>query len=470
MTEEKTKPFRLVKYFTYTSLFIVFIGTIILSFLNAHWAKNMYQKKSEDYAELLVENLNHQVFLQFIIPATLKYGKIQLRKQEQFELMDKVVKSTLHSFKVDMVNIYDMDHIVSYSFDESKIGRKNVGGAGYQKAVSGQNSSRLIQSGNFFQILFGFPEKSKIITFAPLRVEKPLSRISGPVIGVVEIIQDLSEDYRSIFKFQILIMGTSTAVMCVIFLILIFVVQRGEKIIHKRTIERIQLKEQLNRAERLSSLGEMAAGISHEIRNPLGIIRSSAEHLQKKRSSENRSNPILNIIIEESNRLNNIITNFLTFAKPITPNKANCRVMDIIEKNISFLESQTADTGYAIHKSFNENIPDIYADSDMIYQAFLNILLNSIQAMPGGGDIHIETTCGNHSVIVNIADTGGGFPKENIDKLWNPFFTTRESGTGLGLGIVKNIIDAHGGGVRIENRSSGGARVTVELPVYQGNE
>ncbi|MBW1940940.1 MAG: two-component sensor histidine kinase, partial [Deltaproteobacteria bacterium] len=92
-SEEKVKPFRLVKYFTFTSLIVMFLGTIALSLLNTHWVRNMLQKKSEEYALLLVENLNHQVFLQFIIPVAMKYGKIQLRNKEQFERMDKVVRA-----------------------------------------------------------------------------------------------------------------------------------------------------------------------------------------------------------------------------------------------------------------------------------------------------------------------------------------------------------------------------------------
>ncbi|MBW2575684.1 MAG: two-component sensor histidine kinase, partial [Deltaproteobacteria bacterium] len=168
----------------------------------------MQQKKSEDYAHLLIENLNHQVFLQFIIPVALKFGKIQLSNKNQFERMDKVVRSTLHSFKVDMVNIYDMNNIISYSFDQSVIGKKDAGGKGYQNALSGKSTSKLFQKGNWVDMFLGFSQNSKLVTFAPLRAEQPLSRISGPVLGVVEIAQDLTEDYKAIFTFQIRIIST----------------------------------------------------------------------------------------------------------------------------------------------------------------------------------------------------------------------------------------------------------------------
>jgi two-component system sensor histidine kinase HydH len=407
LTEEKVKPFRLVKYFTFTSLIVIFIGTLVFSLLNTHWAKAMQEKKSEAYARVLVENLNHQVFLQFVIPVALKFGKIQLSDPEQFERMDKIVRSTLHSFKIDMVNIYDMDNTISYSFDHSVIGKENAGGKAYKDALNGKYTSNLIQNGNWFEILLGFPQDSRLITFAPLRAEQPLSRISGPVLGVVEIVQDLTQDYKEIFDFQIRVVITASVVMGGLFLALLLVVKRGEGIIEKRAQERLKLIERLNRAEHLSSLGEMVAGISHEIRNPLGIIKSSSELLKKKMAQFDPSNTIPNIIIEESIRLNNIITDFLNFAKPKSPNLTACNVEDILEKNITFLTSQINQEGYTIQKHYDENLPEIVGDADMLYQAFLNILINAMQAMPGGGIIHLNIHSDDHSVTIVIEE-----PKE----------------------------------------------------------
>ncbi len=466
-TEEKSKPFRLVKYFTFTSLIVIFVGTLALSFLGTHLARTMQQKKSEEYARLLIENLNHQVFLKFIIPVALKFGKIQLREEEQYKRMDQVVKSTMHSFKVEMVNFYDMNNIISYSFDTSVIGNKDVGGKGYRDAIAGKSTSKLLQSGNWIELIFGFPKNSRLITYAPLRAEQPFSRISGQVLGVVEIVQDLSEDYKTIFDFQIRIIVTCTIVMGILFVILIFVVKRGEGIIERRALERLKLKEQLSRAERLSSLGEMVAVISHEIRNPLGIIRNSSELLNKRIAEYDPSNTIPSIIMEETARLNSIITDFLNFAKPKELHMASCRIEDILEKNITFLASQIEKEGYIIKQKISNKLPEIVADSDMLYQAFLNILINAMQAMPDGGKIYVETRPNKNTVNIFFEDEGSGIPEEVMEKVWDPFFTTKEKGTGLGLGIVKNIIESHGGNIHISNRSTCGARVKVEIPIEQ---
>lgn len=465
LPEDKLKPFRLVKYFAFSGLVVIFLATIIFSALNTHWVKSMQRKKSEDYAHVMIENLNHQVFLQFIVPVGLIYGKIQLSNREQFERMDNVVRSTMHSFEVEKVNIYSMDNEVSYSFDQYLIGRQNYGGTGYLQARSGDWNHKLVQRGNFLQILLGFPKKVQLITFAPLRWEPQVGKISGRILGVVEIAQDLSEDYKTIFQIQILVIITSTLLMGALFVVLVFVVKRGESIIQRRAMERLRLKERLAHAERLSSLGEMAAGISHEIRNPLGIIRSSAELLKKKTAKIDPQNTFPDIIVEEANRLNSIITDFFNYAKPRNPNIAPCRVEEIINKNLTFLEAQNKEKGYIIKKNYQDSLPEIMADSAMLYQSFLNILLNAMQSMPDGGRILVEVSSNDHRVTVHFDDDGQGIPPENMNKIWDPFFTTKEQGTGLGLGIVKNIVESHGGSIQIANRPVRGARVTVELPL-----
>ncbi len=461
------RPFRLVKFFTFTCLIVMSAGTIVIAAVNVHWVKNLLQQKNEDYAHLLIENLNHQVFLQFIIPVVLKYGKIRLREEDQYKRMDRVVKNTVHSFNVEMVNIYDMKDIISYSLDKKQIGIKNAGGSGYKKAMEGKSTSNLVQQGNALEMFFGFPRETRLITFAPIRAERPLSSISGPVLGVVEIVQNLSKNYKDIFKLQVLVISTCFFVMGILLLVLIFVVRQGEVILKKRAEERLQLEEKLRRAEHLSAIGEMTAGISHEIRNPLGIIKSSAELLKKKMEKIDASSAIPAIIIEESMRLDNIINDFLNFAKPKNPDFQTCRVEQIIEKNISFLETEIRDKHFVIEKRFSDNLPEIMADNAMLYQAFLNIFLNSFQAMPKGGRIIISTFSDDKNIILIFEDNGKGIKNENLKKIWTPFFTTKEMGTGLGLGIIKNIIESHMGEIKVSNGSSGGVQVEIVLPVKE---
>jgi two-component system, NtrC family, sensor histidine kinase HydH len=466
-TAERVKPFRLVKYFTLISLVVIFIGALVLSVLNVQWSRSIELEKSEKYALALIESLNHQIFLQFVIPVALQYGKVQLREKEQFERMDKVVRSTLHSFQVERVNVYDRTNIISYSYDKDMIGKMNAGGSGFENAVNGKITSTLIRKGNFWQLVIGMPEEVRMVTFGPFRAEKLLSSPSGPILGVVEIEQDLTDDYQRIFVFQTRIILTSAGVMGMLFVVLLLVVRRGERIIEIRAQERMKLKEDLAKARHLSSLGELTAGISHEIRNPLGIIQSSAALLKKKMAGLDPKNTIADIIVEESKRLNAIITDFLSYARPRSPQFRSCHVEEILERNIRFLEPQLLQGHHRIRPISDEGSPEISADPDMLYQAFLNILLNGIQAMPEGGEITVNLSRNGQHLILLFEDEGIGIPEEAADSLLDPFFTTKETGTGLGLGIVQSILKSHNGTIRIENRSPKGAKVTVTLPLTQ---
>ncbi len=459
------KPFRLVKFFTFSSLVIMFTATIVISAMNAHWVKNILLEKSEEYASLLVENLNHQVISRFMLPVLIKYGEIRLRKKEQFFLMDKVVRSTLHSFNVEMVTIYDEKNIISYSFDQSRIGQKNAGGVHYEKAMKKEISSRLLQEGSLLKLMFWFPKETKIITFAPLRAEKNiLPALAGPVLGVVEIVRDVSDDYKQVFKLQGLIIGFCFIVMGILFIVLRYVVKHGEKILEKRAEERLRLEEKLRQAEHLSAIGEMTAGISHEIRNPLGIIKSSAQLLNKKMAKLDAKSNIPDIIVEESSRLDNIITYFLYFARPKIPDLHPCRVEEIIEKNIIYLSPQIEEKHICIVKEIPENLPEILADSAMLYQAFLNIFINAFQALKKNGCITVRVAYDYDTIVINFMDDGRGIKTEILKKIWTPFFTTKDTGTGLGLGIVKNMIEAHNGTITIANMKRNGANVEIKLP------
>ncbi|MDY0219558.1 MAG: ATP-binding protein [Desulfobacterium sp.] len=464
---KEQRPFRLVKYFTFTSLAVMFAATIIITAINTHWVKTILQQKSEEYAHLLVENLNHQVFLQFIIPVVLKYGQIKLREEAQFKRMDQVVRTTLHSFNVEMVNIYDMNNIISYSFDKTRIGTKDAVGSGYANAVKNRSTSQLLRTGSALELFLGVSDETKIITFAPLRAEKPLSSISGPVLGVVEIVQDVSADYKKIFKLQVMVTITCCVVMGTLFIVLIFVVRQGENIIKNRNREQLKLEEKLRRSEHLSAIGEMTAGVSHEIRNPLGIIKSSAELLKKQMGKLGSSTTIVNIIIEESLRLNNIIKDFLDYARPRNPDLHSCSIEEIIDKNIAFLGPFIQEKHLEIEKRFGRDIPRIMADAPMLYQAFLNILLNSFQAMEAGGRIIISAFADNSDILILFEDDGRGIGQEELKKIWNPFFTTKDMGTGLGLGIVKNIVESHGGEIEISNREPKGVQVEIILPAKE---
>lgn len=327
--EKTIKPFKLVKYFTFTSLVVILIGAIALSMLISRRAETVLIKKSEDYAVLMAENLNHQVFLQFVIPATLQVGQvIRLRDEALFHRLDQIVRNTLHSFNVKTVNILDReDNVIFYSFDKRLVGKHGMGGMDYQQALQGISSSRLIRRGSFWGMLINAPNESELRTYVSLRAERPLSNMGGPVLGVFEIVQDLSSDYKTIVDFNYRVMAISAAIMGILFIVLRQTVKRGEEIIEKRAEERLLLKEKLSESERLASLGQMVATVSNEVRTPLGIITSTAE-LLKKKIGQAESKPtheiqtdaqpydqLADVIIKQACHLDKVVADFLRDVK-----------------------------------------------------------------------------------------------------------------------------------------------------------
>jgi len=470
----QTKPFRLVKYFSFTSFFAVLAFTAILSTVILQRTKAVFLEKSEESARILAANLNHQVFYQFVIPTAMSHGQVQLRNPDQFQLLDRVVRATIHSFKVDEVMIYSPDGIITYSTRPQAVGQAAHPGRELDTALSGQAASKLIsregEGWPFAWLGLASPTASKLKTLIPFRAETPLSAELGPVLGVFEITQDLTADYKRFTKYQYQILAIAVVLTALLFFVLRAIVMRAEVIIERQSEERRRLEEQLNHSERLASLGEMVAAVSHEVRNPLGIICSTAELLKKKLPAQGEGagsgGRLAEVIMEEANRLNGIVTEFLDFARPQKPRLISCRVADIMDRNLELIRPELEKHDIRLVTSFEDSV-EINADPGLLYRAFLNVLVNAVQAMPEGGRLSVATAIadGGESVRVSVADSGAGIPEDILRKVWNPFFTTKDKGSGLGLPIVRNIIEAHRGRIEVDSTQGKGTRVLMTLPV-----
>lgn len=460
------KQFRLVKFFAWASFIVIVIFSFPFSMVISQKAKEILLASYENNAILVGENLNHQVFQNFVIPVNWRYGGIRLRDREQSELMDKIVRNAIHGFNVDLVNVYDIGKgVVAYSTDPDLIGKKVRESLGYKRAIQGERSSGLISTRDeFWGLGIDFMGGKKTLrTYIPFRVENPYTGSIG-IGGVFELIQDMSKQYESIVKFQYLIFGLSILIMGLIFLALLLIVQKAERMIEQRAQEQRELESQLHLAERLAALGEMVAGISHEIKNPLGIIRSTAELLGEIPEASDTQKRLSGVITEESTRLNQIVTEFLDFARPQVPNLQECQLEEIIQKNLSFIGPELEKKGIQVKDNLNGRSFKLRADHDLLYRAFLNILINAMQSMQDGGTIDIKVEEARDTYQIEIKDTGSGINEGNADKIFNPFFTTKEKGSGLGLSIVRKIIEGHRGSIGIQSREGEGTKVEVQLP------
>jgi len=221
---------------------------------------------------------------------------------------------------------------------------------------------------------------------------------------------------------------------------------------------------QIMQSEKMASLGELAAGIAHEIRNPLAIISGSAETMKKRDDRETREE-MVTYIMEESDRINAMITNFLDYAKPKEPKFVRCNIVEVVEKSIRLISPQAKNHDIEVVRDFPPEDPYIDADPELIQHAFMNIELNALEAMETGGVLRIKVLSNQGGrVLVTFRDTGKGVSPEIARKVFDPYFTTKEGGTGLGLSIAHNIVESHGGTITNVSHRGGGATFNISLP------
>ncbi len=225
------------------------------------------------------------------------------------------------------------------------------------------------------------------------------------------------------------------------------------------------LEAQLRRRDRLSALGEVAVGIAHEVRNPLGVIRTSAELVRKKGGLSAPDGKLLGYVIDEVRRINNLITEFLSFAKPTPPVLAPVKVVDVIRRVAEFCEPELSRQHIALSVRDEARGSTVAADQDQLYQVSLNLILNALDAMPDGGTLDIQLFRAADQLGVAFSDSGPGVPDELRERIFNPFFTTKPHGTGLGLAKAFAILESHGGRIECARSAAGGALFTLLLPV-----
>jgi two-component system sensor histidine kinase HydH len=229
------------------------------------------------------------------------------------------------------------------------------------------------------------------------------------------------------------------------------------------------LKREVETTRRLASLGRLAAGIAHEIRNPLSSIKGFATYFKERYRDNPDDQKTSEIMIQEVDRLNRVITQLLEFARPPAIQKKRASLQSLIQRSLKMIESQTSAKGIQVLSDLPSNIQGVDLDPDGINQVLLNLYLNAIEAMERGGTLTVSLSKreGSPWVKLTVSDTGTGISKEDLEHVFDPYFTTKQAGTGLGLAIVHKIIEAHRGEVRVESEVGRGTTVFVLLPAAE---
>ncbi len=454
-------PFSYARTLSWLSLLIILSTSLVLSVFISNSARETLLKKQEDFASLLAENLNHQIYRRFMVPTVLAYGHVALRVPAQYERFDEIVRSVIHGLAVQDLRVYDFERIVAYSTNKNDVGRTGLAPKAVDFALKGEDTpAAILSTFPMWQAPFRLPLKSGsfvLRTVYPLtgEIRNKEGLPEKHIMGVLELKRDITDDYESVLAFQGVIVGMCLLSSLVLFILLLLLIQRAEHVLAERMAKNKALEAELHSTEKLVSMGRVIASIAHELRNPLGIIRSSAEFLQKRTDkADSATKRILVAIYDEACRLSQTINDFLDYARPRKPRDDLVDLALVLDQVMAFLDGELARHKVSVDFQLEEKL-FIKGDKDLLYRAFYNVLVNAQQAMEGPGIITVTGKKQRNRITLCFQDTGPGFAHESLDDFFDPFFTTKESGTGLGLAIVKSIVTSHEGEVFLRNATEG---------------
>jgi signal transduction histidine kinase len=328
---------------------------------------------------------------------------------------------------------------------------------------------------NYYPILY-LPVVSAALYFGP---------VGALAWTTVASLSYLSLLFPALQEYQLTREGATVLTIRILFFFIAAILVNRFAIENRQQVQRLQdlsetleetnrqlrrVEAEARRAERLAALGQLSAGLAHEIRNPLGVIKGSAEMLsQKVKDSQPLVTELAGYISSEVNRLNALVARFLDFARPSQLELRPERIPDIVDSALQAAEAQFPEARVKVERQYATDLPEIPVDRQLCEQVFVNLITNAYQAMDGqGGTLRLaiaqETSGGEPGVCVTVEDTGPGVPPELREQIFNPFFTSKKDGVGLGLSIVAKIVDDHRGTIRFDPDAAGGARFRVFLP------
>lgn len=250
--------------------------------------------------------------------------------------------------------------------------------------------------------------------------------------------------------------------------------QREQKKVLQKTTEQLGLVykelqenfERMKRTERLYAIGQLSAGLAHEIRNPLASLSGAIGILRRNPSAIEKRSECLDIMNKECQRLNNLLTSFLDYAKPRPPRLLKIDISSVLDSVIGLVSHTLDQKTISLRKETALQLPVVECDPELLKQVLVNLLINAIQASPNGGEILLQARIRGSDLIIQVRDQGSGVSSENLDKIFDPFFTTKEHGTGLGLSVAYQIVEQFGGNLTAEKNPDNGMTFSVLLPMH----
>lgn len=320
-------------------------------------------------------------------------------------------------------------------------------------------------------------ETPKLAAFTPIRFNKGLIRsvtaVENPArnlwgVAVVAPMDEVAGQVSAVHRQELFLVAFFFLAVILVPLALIIVALSWNKVLARevnlKTEELLESQKRLVRSERFAAVGEAAAYVSHEIKNPLMVIGGLARQVQKKVEGEPALTEKLDIIRNEVQRLENLLGEIRDFTRPAPPVKQEIDLNKVIHEVDALLEGEAKNRGINLEEHLDPHLPPIQADPNQMRQVLLNLVKNAFEALDGGGRVTLRSGAEDGQVWFTVQDTGQGMSPEVLEQIFNPFFTTKEKGTGLGLAVIHKIVSDHQGVVDVKSSPEQGTTITVKLP------
>jgi len=501
----RPEKFHLMLYYSITSFVVISMVSYIVGQVISRTEKNELIKRSEKYAGYMVANINYVLYDEFFSPTIEKYGYVDLENnQEQFDKLDEIVKSNIYGLNLRGIYLYDLNGQIIYSDVPEHIGFILDQGKNKQLdlALKKGISASALKPPDMKD------SKGVVIEEDFLESYYPIYEYNGKIVnkekqvGVLEIYQDMEDLHVQLARTHRRAVIMTGSGMGVLFLILLLIVKQASDIIRLKTNQIVeardnleekvedrakQIKEtyqelqeaqkRLGRSEKLAGIGTLAAGVAHEINNPLASVAGCAEglidrldNLDFKTNDDREVFPdYLDTIYNETYRCKLIISKLLDFSRQKPPVFGNIDINTLVSDVVKTVGRQTDSKKVNVLLALSSRPLAIWGDVNQLKQVFTNFISNASDAIQYEGSIWVSTTSCNDSVQITFKDTGYGIAPENINKIFEPFFTTKEpgKGTGLGLAICYGIIEEHEGKISVDSKGIGhGTTFMISLPIH----
>jgi signal transduction histidine kinase len=407
-----------------------------------------------------------------------------------------IIQTFVSGFSVERVSIFDQNSKILYSTDSTRQGSTEAGNVQLRAALAGETVSTLVQeltpehmptaSGATDHLLAYIPVDARISDTTKVRV-------------AFEILLNVSDTYTKVVQLRYVILFSTMAMGFALFLVVYFIATRADRTIAAENRERMALAEQIRKqneeletivnqrteqlraaqaslvqVEKMAATGQLAAGVAHEINNPVGIIQNRLELLLEDLRA---SRPVpdmeahLALLHRHTDRISKIVSRLLSFARKTTTGKSELNLNSLVQGVVLLVGNQIEKRGISFTTEIEDGLPLIKGNNTELEQVLINLLVNAMDATERGGAVRLEARRANERVQIQVRDTGSGISPDHLTKIFDPFFTTKDvgAGTGLGLAITYRIVDDHDGTIVVASDPDHGTTFTVHFPILQSS-